>query len=596
MGALDAGPAAAVVLGRHGGRGSAVMGSCPGASGAALATVQGDGVIVYDCEAQVRSHLSSRQHEQHKQHDAAGGFLRLPLAQALHVPRAPNRPSTLTCPAAAAASDPKYETYFPPDPPPALQSRARSWAVGRGHTFAAPAVYDAGCARYFAALAPPGGEDPALVTWTDADAATASLDGMVGGGSTRLPDGLAALVPVGGAVPGNVGVLAVDGGGGVRWFGADARKVAASKDKGSTPNKKPSAGKQAERRVVEAASAVDGGGGVLVVSVGSGGGGRIATLYRAVGGEHSGRSVEEAWSVDVTAPEGAAAARVVAAAAAADELVVLWSGGVWATYAPRAATAGTPTRALTLAGAAGDGAAAAMLVKSGKRSAAAAKAAAAVEVSAAGGLQAAACVPLGGGYYAVAQVGGGCGGARIAVLDAKYGAVHAAVETHPGGGGAAEEGVAISALLDDEVGGGGGSYRIIVAVAGEVVLAEVPAPPPLSLAAALGALSTTGGAVAAAAGLKVLGGDGVAACSRPPHHGVLEPKLPLDGGGGGGGGAVSSGAGVVDLGEPAGIKWWGSGDEKAARDAVALFVGTAPVTAAAALAALKPFLSAGSHQ
>jgi hypothetical protein len=29
--------------------------------------------------------------------------------------------------------------------------------VGRGHTFAAPAVFDAGCARYFAALAPQGG-------------------------------------------------------------------------------------------------------------------------------------------------------------------------------------------------------------------------------------------------------------------------------------------------------------------------------------------------------------------------------------------------------------------------------------------------------
>ena len=66
MGALDATAAAAgagdasVVLGRHGGGGSSVMGACPGAAGVAVVTVQGDGVIVYDCESQVRTRAARR--------------------------------------------------------------------------------------------------------------------------------------------------------------------------------------------------------------------------------------------------------------------------------------------------------------------------------------------------------------------------------------------------------------------------------------------------------------------------------------------------------------------------------------------------------
>ena len=75
--------------------------------------------------------------------------------------------------------------------------------------------------------------------------------------------------------------------------------------------KKQEQQQQQQKRIVETASAVDGGGGVLVVTVDSArataaNNGRTATLYRAVGGEHSGRSVEAAWEVEVCVPESAA--------------------------------------------------------------------------------------------------------------------------------------------------------------------------------------------------------------------------------------------------------------------------------------------------
>ena len=44
------GDGTSVVLGRHG---DATMGACASSNSTALVTVQGDGVIVYDCEAQV---------------------------------------------------------------------------------------------------------------------------------------------------------------------------------------------------------------------------------------------------------------------------------------------------------------------------------------------------------------------------------------------------------------------------------------------------------------------------------------------------------------------------------------------------------------
>lgn len=43
-----------VVLGRHGGGNATVMGAFASSPSTALVTVQGDGVIMYDCEAQVR--------------------------------------------------------------------------------------------------------------------------------------------------------------------------------------------------------------------------------------------------------------------------------------------------------------------------------------------------------------------------------------------------------------------------------------------------------------------------------------------------------------------------------------------------------------
>ena len=45
---------AGVVLGRHGGN-TPVMGACAGARGTAVATVQGDGVVVYDCDTQSKT-------------------------------------------------------------------------------------------------------------------------------------------------------------------------------------------------------------------------------------------------------------------------------------------------------------------------------------------------------------------------------------------------------------------------------------------------------------------------------------------------------------------------------------------------------------
>lgn len=509
----------------------------------------------------------------------------------------------------------------------APQTRVRSWAVGRAYSFAAPAVYDARSGRYFAALAPPGGTgDPALVTWTDADS-MASLDGAVGGGSTRLPDGLAALVPLGdgaNTVTTGGGVLAVDGAGSVRWFGSDARKLAVSAPPGdgnkSTGKKK----EQQQRRVVETASAMDGGGGVLVVTVntarggggGDGGNGRTATLYCAVGGEHSGRSVEAVWEVAVDVPEAAAVAagggapRVVSAAASGDELVLLWSGGVWAAYAPRGTSPGTPTRSLVLTGAGGvavAATAAATPSKAGgkKRSARAGAdtdthAGAGADASPHGGLPAAACVPLGGGYYAVAQVGDGCGGGtRVAVVDSLYGGVHAVLETHPGSfGGGAQGGVHVAALREGGASrcGQGGAYRLVVVLSGEVMLSEVPALPPLSLAAALGALNTgdrsvgTGGAAG-----KVLGGQGVAACSEPPQHGVIEPKFPPHSEVSRAAVAAGRGGSMVDLGGLAAMAWWEGTDgdikEAAAQATAALLGGDAPVTAAEALGALGPFLA-----
>jgi|TARA_B110000977_G_scaffold136810_1_gene173756 hypothetical protein len=41
-----------VTLGRHGG--GSVVGASAGLDGAAVVTVRGDGVVVYDCDAQVR--------------------------------------------------------------------------------------------------------------------------------------------------------------------------------------------------------------------------------------------------------------------------------------------------------------------------------------------------------------------------------------------------------------------------------------------------------------------------------------------------------------------------------------------------------------
>ena len=229
-------------------------------------------------------------------------------------------------------------------------------------------MYDPISARYFAALVPPGdpSADPSLVSWSDDDR-SASLDAAVdSAAAARLPDGLAALVP---AQSGRGGVLAVDASGAVRWFGADARKIAASRRESESADaageedddqtrraKKGRGGGRARAAastspravVVESASRVAGGGGVLVVTRSGGGRGgsdgfeRRAVLHLAAGDEReSGASVTPAWSVALAAAPGRERgdatdpnARVVAASATADELVVLWSNAVWAAYDP----------------------------------------------------------------------------------------------------------------------------------------------------------------------------------------------------------------------------------------------------------------------
>ena len=421
------------------------------------------------------------------------------------------------------------------------------------------------------------------MSWTDADP-LASLDAAVGGGSTRLPDGLSALVPAGAVDRG--GVLAVDGAGSVRWFGADARKLAASEPRAPPPSttktksKSKSKSAASPATVVECACAVreGGGGGVLVVTAESALGGdrdrddaRVATLYRANGGEHSGRTVEAAWTVEARAPSDAAG-RVVAAAASDDELVMLWSDGTWAVYAPRGADPGVPTRSLALGG---EGrAAAAKPAKAGKRAAAAK-----IAAEPTGALPAASIAALGGGYYAVAQVGvGDVGGARVAVIDSRFGAVHSATETHPGSRGA-ESSVLVAAVGDADA---GDAHRLAVCLDGEVVLAEIPAPPPLSLAAVLGSLSA-GPAGAAAA--KVFGADAAAKMATPPSHAVDAPDLASRVPRGPAAGAV------VPAGDP-----FASDPESdaAARAAAELFAGDAAVTPAAAEKALAPFLSDGA--
>ena len=417
------------------------------------------------------------------------------------------------------------------------------------------------------------------MSWTDADP-LASLDGAVVGGSTRLPDGLSALVPAGAVDSG--GVLAVDGAGSVRWFGADARELAASEPRAPPPSATKSKSKSksaaSPATVVECACAVreGGAGGVLVVTAESALGGvrddaRVATLYRANGGEHSGRTVEAAWTVEARAPSDAAG-RVVAAAASDDELVMLWSDGTWSVFAPRGAHPGTPTRSLALGG---EGRAAGKKsVKTGKRASAAK-----IAAEPTGALPAASIAALGGGYYAVAQVGvGDVGGARVAVIDSRFGAVHSATETHPGSGGA-ESSVLVTAVGDAD---GGDAHRLAVCLDGEVVLAEIPAPPPLSLAAVLGSLSA-GPAGSAAA--KVFGSDVAAKMATPPTHAVDAPdfvsRVPR-----------GSAAGAV---VPVGDFFTSDASRDAeARAAAELFAGDAAVKPAAAEKALAPFLSDGA--
>ena len=511
MGILDAEQpdnSASVVLGRHGGN-TPVMGACAGARGTAVATVQGDGVVVYDCDT---------------------------------------------------------------------QSKTRSWAVGRGHTFAVPAVYDPGCGRYFAAILPPGETEPALVTWTDADP-LASLDAAVDSGSTRLPDGIAALVAVGGG-DGGGGVLVVGANGAARWFGADARKLAASAQpgEGTEDGKKKTA---AAKTVVETCAEANDGGGVVVVTADrSNAEYRTVTMFKVAGGEHSGRSVETKWEIEVTPPEGAS--RAVAVAGGDDDLCIMWSNGVWRAYSDNK----KKMKELVTTGGANE-------TGGGGKKAGGKRGKAAGAADANGVLPSASIASLGGGFYAVAQVGPGCGGgARIAVCDSKYGAVHSCTETHPGSGGGGEDGVRIAPLPDED-----GDCRLVVSVAGEIVITEVPATGPLTLLSVLGRLNLAAGPDGPAGpAIKVLGVANVREMAKPDQYSIYTPKFPeptprpTDP-------LAEPLEPIIDRGDPSGENGWWCPDpaaEKMAKDMVDKFDGDASITAAAAQKMLNQYKT-GEH-
>ena len=384
-------------------------------------------------------------------------------------------------------------------------------------------------------------------------------------------------------------MLAVDSAGAVRWFGKDARKLAAS------------AG-DAGDAAVEAATREAGGGGVLVVTRAApkasrankketrdekeARDARTATLYRAAGSDDAGRRIECAWRVEARPPVFAAdgdadgnaasvAPRVVAAAAEGDELILVWSSGVWASYDPHAEDPGAPARELRLGG---GGVEKAAKKAGGKRSAAARG-----ETSDAGALPHASAASLGGGYFAVAMATR-AGGASVTVLDARFGGVHAHrnVEAAVGGGG-----VSVAALADAD----DGSFRVALCLADAVALVELPAPAPVSLAAALGARSAAGRGAAA----RALGRVNAAAAAAPPRVGVatLEVGALLASAASGRAGdgdkrsafGFSSGAVVeVDL---AGLALDGD-DDGDATDALAALE-REDVTAAEAATALAPF-------
>ena len=466
---------------------------------------------------------------------------------------------------------------------PVLKTRVRSWTAGRGHDFAVPATRDPISGKFFAALDAPG-SDPALVAWGDGDP-VASLDALIGGSTARLVGGVAALAPAGNVQGG--GVLAVDAAGAVRWFGPDARKLAAS------------AG-DARDSAVEAAAREAGGGGVLVVTRAApkpsrakkNGAGenasretRVATLYRAAGSDDAGRRVERAWRVEARPPAfasdgdadgnavSASANRVIAAAAEGDELTLVWSSGDWASYDPHAEDPGAPVRALRLGG---GGAAAASKKAGGKRGAAARGG-----TSESGALPHASAASLGGGYFAVARARGG--GASVTVLDARYGGVHAHRNVDAAGGAG---GVSVAALADAD----DGSFRVALCLADAVALVELPARPPVSLAAALGALS----AAERGAPARALGRANAAAAAAPPRVGVatleLEALLASAGRRTGDGEKSAFGSGAVVEVDLAGLMLDGD-DDGDATDALAAF-GREDVTEADAAAALAPFARA----
>ena len=274
--------------------------------------------------------------------------------------------------------------------------------------------------------------------------------------------------------------------GAVRWFGPDARKLAASAGDARAPpwrrrRARPGAGacwssraprrSRAERRRTARAK-------TRPAKRAS----RRCTARR--GASDAGRRVERAWRVEARPPAfasdgdadgnavSASANRVIAAAAEGDELTLVWSSGDWASYDPHAEDPGAPVRARRASeeeaprrrpkkagGKRGRGGAAGRRNRGRSRTPRRRRSAAGTSLWPARG-----------------------GGASVTVLDARYGERARAPNVDAAGGAG---GVSVAALADAD----DGSFRVALCLADAVALVELPARPPVSLAAALGALS-----------------------------------------------------------------------------------------------------------
>jgi len=385
--------------------------------------------------------------------------------------RTPGRVQTASLTARAAA--------LPP-----VQRRVRSWALGSRRRLAAPAVWDAGCRRYFAALEATGaggaGGAASLVAFADECGSTldalppvASLrDGafaLVAATPPQPPRRAAAADMAVDADPGAGGVLVVSSTGAVRLLGPDgAERAALSPGDGAFAQAAASGvDRDAHGAAVQCVAVVS------ALRAPAGGVSHRMDVYAVASG-----SVALTATATLAPPAGLARPRVVALSCSGRAgAEVLWSDGTWQALAgDGTALATRHTRKLacfdTTAAAPPPTPVGQKKRRGGDGDDAAALAAGVPRFGAA---------VFGGGYVAVLGARAGGGGATLAVLDARYGGAHHGSPL----AGAADAARAHCLALP----GGAGVTRLVCATAGAVLLAHVHAQP-LSLAAAVGALTS----------------------------------------------------------------------------------------------------------